>query len=45
MVKVLYTQEVKLGTTSVALNVVVPAFARHAMFPEEVVDMEAVRQV
>ena len=45
MAKVLYTQEVKLGTTSVALNVVVPAFARHAMFPEEVVDMEAVRQV
>lgn len=45
MVKVLYTQEVKLGTTSAVLNVVVPVFAEHVIFPEEVVDMEAVRQV
>jgi hypothetical protein len=45
MAKVLFIQEVKLGIISVVLNAVVPAFARHAMFPEEVVDMEAVRQV
>ena len=44
MVKVLYTQEVRLGITSVALNVVVQAFAKLAMFQKEVVDMEADRQ-
>ena len=45
MVKVLYTLEVKPGTTSAVLNVVVPAFARHAMFPDEAVDMEEVHLV
>ena len=45
MVKVLYTQEVKLGIFNVALSVVVQVFARHAMYLEEVVDMEAARLV
>ena len=45
MVKVLYTQEVKLGISSDVLNVVVPVFAKLAMFLKEVVDMEVDRQV
>ena len=44
MVKVLYTQEVRLGISNAVLNVVVPAFAKLAMFPKEVAGMEADRQ-
>ena len=45
MVKVLYTQEVKLGISSDVLNVVVPVFAKLAMFLKEVAGMEAARLV